>query len=112
MTRAESQERTRARVVESATTLFLRDGFRATSVEQVAAEAGYTVGAVYSNFANKTDLGIAVIDAVYEREIDRVVAAVAGPPDRWLRLFTDWQDSALGDQAMTRLEIEVNAFSG
>lgn len=43
----------------------MRDGFHATSVDAVADEAGYTKGAVYSNFAGKEDLFF----AVYERRV-------------------------------------------
>lgn len=115
LTRAESQERTRSRIVEAATALFLRDGFRATSVEQVAAEAGFTVGAVYSNFANKTELGVAVVDAMYEQELTRITTevdeALDATPSRWLAALTNWQGSLLGDQRLMRLEIEINAFS-
>jgi AcrR family transcriptional regulator len=40
--------------------LFLRDGYAATSLEKVADEAGYSKGAVYSNFWNKDELCLAV----------------------------------------------------
>ena len=60
LTRAESQERTRRLLVEAATRLFLRDGFRATSLETIAEEAGFSRGAVYSNFASKTAIGVVV----------------------------------------------------
>ncbi|HEV2918324.1 MAG TPA: helix-turn-helix domain-containing protein, partial [Actinomycetota bacterium] len=37
----------------SARQLFLRRGFHAASLEQVAEEAGFTIGAVYSRFGGK-----------------------------------------------------------
>jgi len=69
-TRAERQERTRERLVDAAERLFRSQGFHATSVDVVAAEAGYTKGAVYSNFDSKEDLFF----AVYERRLDARVA--------------------------------------
>lgn len=45
----------------------MTQGFHATSVDAVADAAGYTKGAVYSNFASKEDLFF----AVYERRVDR-----------------------------------------
>lgn len=115
LTRAESQERTRARIVEAATKLFLRDGFRVVSLEQVAEEAGFTRGAVYSNFENKTAMGIAVIDELYAREqrrLDEALAVVSGEDtEGWFDALSRWAQDTIGDPAWTRLEIEVAAFS-
>jgi AcrR family transcriptional regulator len=115
LTRAESRERTRARIIDAATRLFLRDGFRATSLEQVAEEAGYTVGAVYSNFDGKTAMGIAVIDELYAREERRLRDALAdvAVEDReaLFGALSAWADTTIGDPDWTRLEIEVAAFS-
>ena len=47
-------------------------GFHASSVEEVAERAGYTKGAVYSNFASKEDLFF----AVYEQRVERVLTEV------------------------------------
>ena len=53
---------TRARVLAAAEDLFLSHGFTATSVDAVAHRAGYTTGAVYSNFGGKADLFLAVLE--------------------------------------------------
>ena len=63
MTRAEQQQQTREAVIAAADALFVERGFHASSVGHIAAAAGYTKGAVYSNFASKED----VFFAVYER---------------------------------------------
>jgi AcrR family transcriptional regulator len=109
LTRAESQERTRARLVEAATRLFLRDGFRATTLEQIGEEAGFTRGAVYSNFASKTEMGIAVIDGLYAQEEERLALALRA--DDWLAAVTRWAQESIGDPAWMRLEIEIAASS-
>ena len=67
LTRADRQARTREELVEAADRLFTTNGFHATSIDAVADAAGYTKGAVYSNFASKEDLFF----AVYERRVDR-----------------------------------------
>ena len=72
LTRAERREQTRAELIDAAERLFIRQGFHATSVDAVADEAGFTKGAVYSNFSSKEDLFL----AVYERRVDRSVAEV------------------------------------
>jgi AcrR family transcriptional regulator len=69
-TRAERQEQTRTGLIDAAERLFTRHGFHATSLDAVAAEAGFTKGAVYSNFESKEDLFF----AVYERRLDARIA--------------------------------------
>lgn len=54
--RAESQELTRTRLLEAARALVARVGYHEASVEAIAAEAGYTKGAFYSNFESKEAL--------------------------------------------------------
>jgi AcrR family transcriptional regulator len=71
-TRAERQAHTRSELVDAAERLFIAQGFHATSIDAVAAEAGFTKGAVYSNFTSKEDLFF----AVYERRIDARVAEI------------------------------------
>ena len=63
LSRAERREQTRDDLIAAADRLFVEGGFHATSLDQIAAAAGYTKGAVYSNFASKEDLFF----AVYER---------------------------------------------
>ncbi len=72
LTRAERRERTREELIAAAESLFTARGFHATSVDEVALEAGYTKGAVYSNFESKEDLFF----AVYERRVDRAVVEI------------------------------------
>jgi AcrR family transcriptional regulator len=63
LTRAESRAQTRAHLIEAAEAVFARRGFHGASIEEVADVAGYTKGAVYSNFASKDDLFLAVLEA-------------------------------------------------
>jgi AcrR family transcriptional regulator len=73
LTRAEKSAQTRAQLMASARQLFLRRGFHAATLELVAEEAGFTIGAVYSRFGSKADLFLAILD----EHIDRIVADVA-----------------------------------
>jgi len=50
------------RLVEAAETLFIRRGFDDTSVEEISEMAGYSRGAFYSNFDDKKQVFLAVID--------------------------------------------------
>ena len=73
LTRAEKSAQTRAELMTSARRLFLRHGFHACSLEMVAEEAGFTIGAVYSRFGSKADLFLAIL----AERIDQLVAEVA-----------------------------------
>ena len=81
LTREESRARTRAAVVAAAAAVFARRGFAAASMEEIAAEAGFTRGAVYSNFADKDDLFLAVLDERMAARAEQVRALfVDGDP--------------------------------
>jgi|SRR5579863_2001937 len=72
----------REQILAAARRCFLRDGFHATSMQDLFAEAGLSSGAVYSYFASKDD----VIEAIAEenmRGVTQMIAAVAREhPDR------------------------------
>ena len=53
MTRQESQEQTRERLLLAAQVIFLREGYGGAKIEDITAEAGFTRGAFYSNFERK-----------------------------------------------------------
>ena len=63
LTRVERRQRTRDELLATARMAFLRDGFHGASLEAIAEEAGYTRGAVYSNFESKEDLLLSVLDS-------------------------------------------------
>jgi AcrR family transcriptional regulator len=62
LTRAEGKARTRERLLGAAEAVFRRQGYHGASLDQVAAEAGFTKGAVYSTFESKADLFLALLD--------------------------------------------------
>lgn len=73
LTREQSKAHTRERLLSAARTLFARNGYHGASVEQVASEAGFSTGALYSNFDGKEDLFLALM----EREIDAHAREIA-----------------------------------
>jgi len=91
LTRAERKEDTRARLLTSAGRVFARRGFHAACVEEVAEEAGFSKGAVYSNFDSKEDLFLAMVEARFDDRLVAVRAAVAepGPPGEQARRSGD-----------------------
>ncbi len=83
-TRAEQQVQTRERLIDAAARVFANSGYHAATLEQVAREAGYSTGAVYSNFSGKEDLFLALADRQVEGRAEqaRAVAELA-PDDPW-----------------------------
>ena len=128
LTRAEAQAVTRRRVMEAANEVFAEKGFRAASLSDVADRAGYTIGAVYSNFASKDELFHAIMRAglarfaeslvesladiradsaastytsgeLVEQELDRMAAAENAAPERWWRLLYEYRTYTASDPA-------------
>lgn len=69
-----SSEEMRSRILAAAAAEFARNGFDRTSLDEVAAAAGFTKGAVYSRFSSKDDLFFALLE---EQVIGRIAAAKA-----------------------------------
>src|SRR6266704_7205933 len=57
-----ARQRTRDQLLSAAMRVFARDGYAGASVDAIAGQAGFTVGALYSNFATKQDLFLAVFE--------------------------------------------------
>ncbi|MGH3433165.1 MAG: TetR/AcrR family transcriptional regulator [Thermocrispum sp.] len=108
LTRAESQARTREQLVGTAKELFLRDGYGPTSLEKVADAAGFSKGAVYSNFRNKNELCLAVLDDIHAEQVARVAEALGGAAtiEERIERFQHWAERHIGDEAWTSLEVE------
>jgi AcrR family transcriptional regulator len=81
---------TRKRLLATAEEIFLSRGFSATSVDVIADAAGYTTGAVYSNFGGKADLFLAVLEEASARDLAGVRAALgaASTDEQRLAVFT------------------------
>ncbi len=79
LTRAQAKGQTRERLLQAARGVFVERGFHATTLDQVAEEAGHTKGAVYSAFESKADLFLAIFEERTRRraeELTRVAARV------------------------------------
>ena len=74
LSRQESRLQTRERLLEAAAEVFSRRGFYDASVEEVAEEAGFSKGAVYSNFASKEELFLTLLDRHLAAELQKVAA--------------------------------------
>ena len=72
----ERTELTRLRLLEAAEAVFIRDGFQAAKLEDIAKAAGYTRGAFYANFQSKEDLFITVAERQLKGLTDKLRTAV------------------------------------
>lgn len=77
LTRKQRQEQTREELVAAAARVFARRGYHKATVEEIAAEAGFSTGAVYSNFEGKEELFLAIAD----RQVANRVAEIGAVAD-------------------------------
>ncbi len=82
--RRPSRAETRARLLDAAVRVFVERGIAAASVDEIAEAAGFSRGALYSNFADKDALVLALLERTShesEKEVDDLLAAHPDPDD-------------------------------
>lgn len=72
MSRSESQQATRERILHAAAVVFARKGFYGASVEEITERAGLSRGAFYSNFGDKDELLLAVLEHRFEARVEEI----------------------------------------
>ena len=81
LSRAEAKARTREQLLDAAARIFAQKGYAGASVEEIAKSAGYSIGALYSNFASKEQLFLELMAARGERRVAAVAEMLdAGDP--------------------------------
>lgn len=78
------RQRHRTEILDAAEAIFAEKGFLRTTVEQIAAETGFSVGSLYNLFGSKEDLYLALIETRAHQLADDANAAfdqVAQPID-------------------------------
>jgi AcrR family transcriptional regulator len=114
LTRAQRRQQTRARLLDAAGQVFARRGFHAATVDEVAEAAGYTKGAVYSNFANKDELFLALLDQRLAAQLQQVEALYAIESSEELlaamRGRTEQEFAAARDFGVLSLEFSLYAM--
>ncbi|MFV0307347.1 MAG: TetR/AcrR family transcriptional regulator [Desertimonas sp.] len=110
-----TREETTARLFAAAARVFVRDGIAGASVEDICLEAGLTRGALYSNFANKDELVMAMIDEHVERglaELERLFD-LSSSPTHYLELVESPErrrESPLGAEPALYMEFTLYAL--
>jgi AcrR family transcriptional regulator len=117
-TRAEKQAHTRAELLTTAAKVFARGGYKGASVEEIAEEAGYSHGAVYSNFDGKADLFLAVLEEYMAERAQELAATQANLPEdapieiRARALADQWMERFAKDRESFLLHMEFVAHAG
>ena len=77
LNRKEMQQQTRQRLLEAAEGEIARRGIEAASLRDIAEAAGYSLGAVYSNFNSKEDLLRELLATHMQKEMDLIREALS-----------------------------------
>lgn len=91
LTREESKEQTRTRLLDAAQTIYMKKGYAAASVEDIAEAAGYTRGAFYSNFRGKAELLMELLMRDHDRmqaDLQSIIGETATPEQMQARAVT------------------------
>jgi len=80
LTREQSKANTRERLLAAARSAFAESGFHGASVEEIATRAGFSTGALYSNFGGKEDLFLVLMEREIEEHAREIAEAVAKRP--------------------------------
>jgi AcrR family transcriptional regulator len=113
LSRSEQAGRNRALVLAAASEVFLRRGYHAATLEQIAEAAGFSKGVVYSQFDGKADLFMALLEArIAERaaENEGFAATLAGD-DGVRRLVRRYADLVRTDAPWRLLLVEFRVHA-
>lgn len=105
--------RTQARILDAAESLFAEQGFENTQLEQVAARAGYTRGAIYAHYSSKEDLFLALLEQRVYAKIAAVQQMLESEPELpgRMNIFKQWLLRQGGDPAWGTLTLEFKLYA-
>ena len=112
-TQKERAALTREKILASAYKIFVRDGFEASKLEEIAAAAGYTRGAFYKRFKNKEELFVEVAGQQIEEHISKVLDGVHSGTDAKSKIqifLQQFNESMVAGQNLGVLMLEFSLF--
>lgn len=106
-------QETQARLLNAAEEVFLRDGYEAAQLEEIAATAGRSKGAVYTHFKSKEDLFLALFEHRTRSYIERFIGALQKCTTRRqsLEAFRAFYVDLVSDRAWPILTLEFKLFA-
>lgn len=118
LTREEARSQTRRSILDAARTLFTEHGYRGASLDDIAETAGYSKGAVYSNWPSKEALFLELLDQTRSDGTEGLDTTAGGWALATLEFFVEAvrnpeMRGALADRyGEARREIGVNLAAG
>jgi TetR/AcrR family acrAB operon transcriptional repressor len=107
----EDAEATRSSILDAAELCFLKKGVARTTLDDIAAQAGHTRGAVYWHFANKLEVFEGVMERVespFISQLDKIASSNNDQPLQTLRQFHITVFDELTHNAHTRNAVEIS----
>jgi AcrR family transcriptional regulator len=71
----------RDRILDAASKVFAAEGFAGATIDAIGQAAGFTKGAVYSNFGSKDELFLALLDREFELRGEQIATALESGDD-------------------------------
>jgi AcrR family transcriptional regulator len=90
LTRVQQQAVTRERLLAAAEQVFDRHGYGGASIDLITAEAGYSKGAIYSNFESKEALFLELLRRYMDRDMAELEHIVRLDPQKLSAAVTGW----------------------
>jgi AcrR family transcriptional regulator len=104
---------THKRLLDAAEQVFIRDGYEAAQLDEIAARADRSKGAVYTHFKSKEDLFLALFEQRTRSAIDRLVEALRECKSRneSMAAFRDFYLGLVADRTWPILTLEFKLFA-
>ncbi|MCD9029540.1 TetR/AcrR family transcriptional regulator [Luteimonas sp. BDR2-5] len=116
LTREQSRQQTRHRLLESARRQIAATGIASATIRSISEAAGFSLGAFYSNFESKDDMLVALmedqLEALTGAFADTMHALAAQPLDQALVQLAQWLASLHEDRDNSRLMLELHMHAG
>lgn len=106
-------EETQAKILNAAEATFAEQGFEKTQLEEVAARAGYTRGAIYAHYASKEDLFLALMEHRVLTKFTAIRQVIEAEPEVSKRpgIFKHWLTTQLSDHTWGTLMLEFKLYA-
>jgi len=109
LTREESRAQTRAKLLISARDVVAREGYENASVDRISEEAGFSKGAFYSNFSNKEEIFLELLETHSLQDVTEIAAALDGikGAEATIKVISNWVLERSSDPTWGLLAMEL-----
>jgi len=104
---------TQARLLDAAEEVFVRDGYESAQLDEIAASAGRSKGAVYTHFKSKEDLFLALFEHRTRSYVERLMNSLNKCTNRKQRMetFREFYVGLAHDRTWPILTLEFKLFA-